>query len=131
MTRKVSFIFVLLSFLILNSCILFTAESDFYINNGTSFTLTVSWINDEDINQTILVSINETVILENSVMGETNDIKPTFVFKSLKATRNISGSDVEVYNQSPIDNAVWQKTSGNKNRYYIYTLNLTDADLTP
>ena len=123
--------FIFISFLIstISSCILFTSESDFYFMNETSHILSVSWVNDEDKNETLIVQTNETKLLKNSVMGESDDIKPSFVFKSLHARANISGVDIIVYNQNPINNSIWQKTSANKDRYYIYTLKLTDSDL--
>ncbi len=112
-----------------SSCIFFTAESDFYFDNRTSHSLAVSWVNDEDKTESLVVAVNGKELLKNSVMGETNRIKPSHVLKSLQATAEIGGAVTLVYAQDPIDDSVWKRTNGSKDQYYIYTLQLTDADL--
>ncbi|GAB1482679.1 hypothetical protein MASR2M78_14950 [Treponema sp.] len=129
MRRLVVYLRFALLFSTLSSCILFTAESDFYVENESSHTLTLSWVNDEDKTESLIVPANETALLENSVMGETNEIKPSHVFKSIRATANISGNVVFVYTQDPINNTFWKRTSGSKDQYFIYTLKLIDSDL--
>ncbi len=114
----------------LSACIFFTVESDLYIQNATSHSLTVSLTDyDNDITE-IDIEPQARVKITTFQLLEADVAFPSNAYRSLRVFMDIYNSPYKVYEQDPINDELWIKTPGSSSRFTIFDFTLTDALLT-
>jgi hypothetical protein len=109
---------------LLGSCFLFVAKSEFYVTNETGADLTVSWTEryHDTGEQSEVVEAGATVLIATGRLLEADTLPPQQFFISFQIT-----GDAGSYVQDPIDDDAWDVVRDG--RLGIWTLTITAADL--
>ncbi|TVQ19598.1 MAG: hypothetical protein EA382_16200 [Spirochaetaceae bacterium] len=115
---------------LLSGCAWFTAESEFSLDNQTSYELAVTWVGrSDDLVRSLPdpVKPGESATITSGRLLNASAVTPALFFSRITIDAKQAGEWTPAYTRHPVKDDEW--TPGD-DEPGVYTLTLTDADLT-
>ena len=118
--KRVTILPVILTVVGITACVFITSTGSFYVANESSGPIYVSWTDQSDAADSLIIAAGETKLIASHQILEADDVPPEQVFQTFTIYSDSALTNM-LYEQNPIDNGEWEREADGF-RAYKYTL---------